>query len=50
MEGTIEINYGKDTYQLSAGDSIYYDSIVPHHVHSYNNQNAQILAVVHIPV
>ena len=35
MEGTMEISYGKHTYLLEEGDSIYYDSIVPHHVHAY---------------
>ena len=49
MDGAIDVNYGKDTYQLSAGDRIYYDSIVPHHVHAYNNQTASILAVVYVP-
>ncbi len=28
MEGTMEISYGKNTYLLEEGDSIYYDSIV----------------------
>ena len=50
FEGTVEINYGKDTYLLEPGDSIYYDSIVAHHVHSYNNSNAKILAVVYTPI
>lgn len=48
IEGKVEIVYGKDTYELEAGDSIYYDSIVAHHVHS-NNGNARILAVVYTP-
>ena len=50
LEGTIEINYGKDTYWLEPGDSIYYDSIVAHHVHAYNNATAKILAVVYTPI
>ena len=33
LEGVLEINYGKNTYILEEGDSIYYDSIVAHHVH-----------------
>lgn len=48
-DGEIEINYGNETYILKKGDSIYYDSIVPHHVHAYNNEPASILAVVYIP-
>ena len=50
LEGKIEINYGKDTYVLEPGDSIYYDSIVAHHVHAYNNTAAKILAVVYTPL
>lgn len=50
MEGTIEISYGKNIYILEEGDSIYYDSIVPHHVHAFEGRAAKILAVVYIPV
>ncbi len=49
LEGEIEINYGKDTYYLSKGDSIYLDSIVMHNVHACNNQSARILAVIYAP-
>ena len=49
LEGTVEILYGKDEYRLEAGDSIYYDSIVSHHVHSVGG-NAKILAVIYTPV
>ena len=50
MEGIMEISYGKNTYLLEEGDSIYYDSIVPHHVHAYEGQAAKILAVVYTPI
>ena len=50
MEGTMEISYGKHTYLLEEGDSIYYDSIVPHHVHAYEGKAARILAVIYTPV
>ena len=50
MEGTLEISYGKYTYILEEGDSIYYDSIVPHHVHAFEGQAARILAVIYTPV
>ena len=49
LEGEIEIRYGKDTYHLSAGDSIYYESIVAHHVHSYGSEKAKILACIYTP-
>ena len=50
MKGVMEICYGKNTYLLEEGDSIYYDSIVPHHVHGYKGKAAQILAVIYTPV
>lgn len=50
MEGTMEICYGKSTYILEKGDTIYYDSIVPHHVHAYQGQAAKILAVIYTPI
>jgi transcriptional regulator with XRE-family HTH domain len=49
IEGAIEINYGKDTYRLNEGDSIYYDSIVAHHVHAGNNSPAKIIGVIYTP-
>lgn len=49
MEGEVEIEYGKTVYTLKQGDSIYYDSIVMHHVHGVPGKSAKILAVVYIP-
>ena len=34
---------------LAEGDSIYYDSIVAHHVHAAGDAPARILAVVYAP-
>lgn len=50
MEGKIEVCHGKKTYVIEAGDTIYYDSIVPHHLHGYQGQAAKILAVVYTPI
>lgn len=50
MDGKVEVNYGNDTYILEAGDSIYYDSIVPHCVHAAKGCTAKILAVVYTPI
>ena len=50
LEGNIEVDYGKEKYQLSQGDSIYYDSIIPHHIHVHANTTAKILAVVYTPI
>ena len=48
LSGRIEVRYGKDTYQLDAGDSIYYESVVPHHLHALGG-DARILAVIYAP-
>ena len=49
MNGEVEIEYGKEKYTLHEGDSIFYDSIVKHHVHGAPGKSAKILAVVYIP-
>lgn len=49
MEGEVEIEYGKEKYNLKVGDSIFYDSIVGHHVHGAFGKSAKILAVVYTP-
>lgn len=49
LAGTVEIEYGKDLHTLAAGDSIYYDSIVPHQVRAGSPAPARILAVVYTP-
>ncbi|MDZ4168664.1 MAG: cupin domain-containing protein [Coriobacteriia bacterium] len=49
LEGSIEIEYGTDVHTLSVGDSIYYDSIVPHQVRGASPAPARILAVVYAP-
>ena len=48
MEGEIELLYGQEKYFLTTGDSIYYDSVVPHDLHAHDRE-ASILAVVYAP-
>jgi len=48
LSGRIEVNYGQTTYTLECGDSLYYDSIIPHDVHASDGP-ARILAVVYAP-
>jgi len=48
LDGQIEITYGKQSYQLEACESIYYDSVVPHDVHALGD-TAKILAVIYTP-
>ena len=50
LGGSIEIEYGRDTFVLGEGDSIYYDSIVAHQVRAHGDAPARILAVVYAPV
>ncbi len=49
MEGEVEVEYGKEKYLLKEGDSIYYDSIVKHHLHGAPGKSAKILALIYIP-
>lgn len=49
LEGKLALDYGAETYTLDAGDSIFYDSIVPHRLHSQNDKPVKILAVVYAP-
>lgn len=50
LQGTVKVNYGKTTYILQQGDSIYYDSIVEHLVSALDGDAAKVLAVVYTPV
>ncbi len=47
--GRVEVTYGTEVYELDAGDSIYYNSIVPHYVSCKGAQPAAIYAVLYIP-
>jgi transcriptional regulator with XRE-family HTH domain len=47
LEGTHEFTYGDEIYTLYEGDSIYFDSSVPHSGRSIGKQPAKILAVIY---
>lgn len=50
LEGPMEIRYGSEIYTLERGDSIYYDSVVPHCLTSTApGRKARVLAVVYTP-
>jgi transcriptional regulator with XRE-family HTH domain len=49
LKGTIEVLYGQESYVLGEGDSIYYDSIIPHDLHALD-KDSKILAVVYAPL
>jgi transcriptional regulator with XRE-family HTH domain len=50
LSGKLSLEYGMDSHVLEAGDSVYYDSIVPHRVLSADKQPLRILAVIYTPV
>ena len=47
--GQVELIYGEETHLLEPGDSIYYNSIVPHHVSCAGEEPAEIYAVLYLP-
>jgi transcriptional regulator with XRE-family HTH domain len=49
VSGEVVLRYGKKTYQLKEGDSMYYNSVVPHHVGAANGAPASIYAVIYMP-
>jgi quercetin dioxygenase-like cupin family protein/DNA-binding XRE family transcriptional regulator len=49
VSGEVELTYGKETYRLKAGDSMYYNSVVPHSVSAAGSIPAGIYAVVYTP-
>jgi len=50
LEGKLALDYGMDKDVLNIGDSVYYDSIVPHRVYSADDKSVKILAVIYTPV
>lgn len=50
LEGSLALEYGATKEVLNAGDSVYYDSIVPHRVISADSKPVRILAVIYTPV
>jgi len=50
LAGDLSLEYGTASYILKPGDSVYYDSIVPHRVLAACGMPARILAVIYSPV
>ncbi|GHV94425.1 DNA-binding protein [Spirochaetia bacterium] len=50
LSGSLSLEYGTVSHILKAGDSVYYDSIVPHRVLSADAQPVRIVAVIYTPV
>jgi len=49
LEGEMEVILGSHTDILYTGDSIYYDSTIPHRVQCHQDKNTRILAVLYAP-
>jgi len=49
LSGKLSLEYGAMSETLGDGDSVYYDSIVPHRVFSGDGKPVRILAVVYTP-
>ena len=47
VQGEMEVRLGEDIHVLRPGDSIYYDSTVPHLVKCHGKETTKILAVLH---
>jgi len=50
VSGEVELIYGKDSRILKAGDSMYYNSLVPHFIGSNGVDAAEIYAVIYLPI
>lgn len=46
LEGAIEFCYGEQSYSLDAGDSLYFDSTLPHYGFARGTQDAKVLAIL----
>jgi transcriptional regulator with XRE-family HTH domain len=49
LEGEMEVILGNHTDILYPGDSIYYDSTIPHKVQCHQDKSTRILAVIYAP-
>jgi len=50
LSGTLNFEYGSETLALKPGDSVYYDSIVPHRLFCADGSTARVLAVIYTPL
>jgi len=49
VSGQVQLKYGTETYTLNPGDSMYYNSVIPHHVGAVGGK-AEVYAVVYLPM
>lgn len=49
LAGRLGVRYGRESYELSPGETIYYNSIVPHALTALDGQPVRILGVAYNP-
>ena len=49
LAGRLGVRYGRESYELSAGETIYYNSIVPHALTALDGAPVRILGVAYNP-
>lgn len=49
LSGEVELIYGEEVHLLSTGDSMYYNSVVPHYISCRGGKKAEVYAVFYIP-
>lgn len=49
LEGTMEVEIGEETIRLGTGDSLYFDSSVPHRLHNERDQECRFYLIITPP-
>ena len=49
LKGAVALQYGQEEHILEEGDSIYYNSVVPHYLGAHGTNPAEIYAVIYYP-
>lgn len=49
LEGNVTLYYDGETYRLGEGDSVYYNSVVPHFMANETDRPARVLATLYTP-
>lgn len=51
LEGSVVLRYGRESYLMKKGDSIYFDSCIPHALTTLApDETARVLAITYIPL